>query len=800
VVEVEASTFAQLLFLFSVVEAPAARLLLASPPILRVLLLLLSCGSPRLQRISLRLLRQLLPVMPSPVVDACVSRCTDFPSMPSFLLWRLSRFTLACAQEPWETDGARDLKRAAKEGTDDLADNMDTFGVVGGHSKQALASEVASLLRVLMASSMWGEHVSQAISASLLPMPEILEEFQGEPLEGGAQHTDGVALALAALCAIGGELDCLRVGGRARVAGSGAAVATVVDYVFGRRSALVSFGGTGMQEVLSERLIPVVEVVAPSRVPQAALLAVFKSILGCGASSQGEEEKGQEEAVEQDTKEQEEAVAPWVLQMQWRTLRCLQALFRLPDFAEAAVNSGLVPLLFRQALTPVTGVLTDDGFVDLQALERAARELESWSVSLSAPGGIRLITNTLTCAGGAHSSLVGQVLTPPSLAAIVEVRRRMDNAASLQHRLRGSFKRSLELCRRALEQQEDSMERAERWLRSDEADTMAQALRAAQQHSDVGNVASRWEKAGQMGQSLLGILGQKVSLKLCFLTLELFHDDLNMAVMWLMDTAGMKYVELYSESTTAPSSSLIPDKEDTATSGGGEEWVCGTCTLSNAASEENCTLCDTPKPASAPAAAPTPSAWVCGTCTMDNAWENESCEMCAQARPADAGQSGGKEEKAEAAPPSPPPQAVVAVDLKWDSRPGHLGPDCKVSHQDKEVTRTSSNGLGVQLGNTWYPLRLCVCVCVCVFGCMCVCVCPLRTWCAAVCCVSAATHPCLRSLSCQVGIRSAHRGAAGGVQREQLLLCGPDHKRLCYQQSTEQARLLRHASRWVCVQ
>jgi len=190
------------------------RYLSASSSFLNLLATLLAHGTPRIQRLSLRLMRRLLPQTQNPDTlhlaglehdgDSAGGRPTG-GNVVSCLMNMIGH--LLCAQ------------------SEDAGDSSATIGRTkssGGALKQryyrsaqvslALASELIALMRILFATPAWTNSIKAALIAAIEPVPQLLKRVSSV-----SEHTPGLKLALAAWAVLGGQREVLRVGGKVEV-------------------------------------------------------------------------------------------------------------------------------------------------------------------------------------------------------------------------------------------------------------------------------------------------------------------------------------------------------------------------------------------------------------------------------------------------------------------------------------------------------------------------------------------------------------------------------------------------------
>jgi hypothetical protein len=199
--------------------------------------------------------------------------------------------------------------------------------------------------------------------------------------------------------------------------------------------------------------------------------------------------------------------ALWRSQLKSRAMQSLHCLLQDAGCASAAVSAGLFPAILKVALVPVAL----PQFVAVRWLQRRAHILRQRL--LDAATGVVVGQEVVSDASGT-----------PKLSA--EERRRLELAEQLTEMGLGSK----DLCVTALQLNRDSVERAAEWLMGPQALAFTEGggLDKSQREANP-----RWGAARDLG-IVVGLPP-----KLCYHALELSNDDRNGATAWLMDHGAM---------------------------------------------------------------------------------------------------------------------------------------------------------------------------------------------------------------------------------------------------------------------
>ncbi|KAL6073674.1 negative regulation of SNARE complex assembly [Balamuthia mandrillaris] len=245
--------FNLLCLLFNLTNSPQSRLYISAKRLLRLLLFIVPKGTPRIQRLVLRLLRRVLPYVSSPEsLDYLVH--SDKPLLHSLFefigraSWQPSSFLFNRVQRHQRQQEQKNREEA--ETNNNKSEQIKKSVVVGveacenGHVAVALAAEVVMLLRTLLAKdSRWRRALTTFITNSLANIPPMLEHLRtralfaaaaaNAPASSSPEEKATSALSsftftdvdvwhvIASFSIIGGHSDGLRVGGHVEVVDKG---------------------------------------------------------------------------------------------------------------------------------------------------------------------------------------------------------------------------------------------------------------------------------------------------------------------------------------------------------------------------------------------------------------------------------------------------------------------------------------------------------------------------------------------------------------------------------------------------
>lgn len=249
----ESKIFRCVRLLFTLVHSRIGLAQLSSREVATHLMSLAFCPSPRVKRLSFRVLRQVLPRLrvvdvveafnASALADLCEgARLPGGRDAPGgqFLPWLLH-----VAGAPWAVAASGDATAAAA-----LPPSVCSKGHVygSGHATAALSCEAVSLLRVLASTDSWRRPVRQVLLRRCLPACTAVssalnaaDALRADAADAAAR-ADGEGLgvepaqycdAIGGLAVLGADLGGLRVGGSVVIitdAGSEAQSGTVVQY------------------------------------------------------------------------------------------------------------------------------------------------------------------------------------------------------------------------------------------------------------------------------------------------------------------------------------------------------------------------------------------------------------------------------------------------------------------------------------------------------------------------------------------------------------------------------------------
>lgn len=615
---VENAAHSHLMFLLSLSNTEHGVNRLLQDQVVRAILSLAHNGSPRVQRVCIRLLRVILPRLSSAVVATIIGAASggaggdgdgesgpaagdaislSFVPMGHLIVYLLTRLSESMCTAPRD-DGASFIRGSALK----QSRMARPVGSGAGFVTLSTSAEVCNLLRSLLRSEDWRGVVTSTAVAGIMAVRRFLPG--GAPDSGSGSAHEAVtpkgtgdaleteearkkyAFACACFCVLGANAEVMRVGARVTLGmdmpGRGASPktivralldvdgeGTVVSYGVGNRYARVLFFDPNdnadalpaAQEVPVDSLFPVQEVVAPNNcvalTPE--LLNVFSSLLsldvpiartsaGGGTPGPGDGKKfeggtpGPTPGPEGPTKYPDDAssmwgdgatssLAVWLGQLKARGLQSLQNLIGNAESARLAIDSGLLPFLFRTCQIPVP--LSQ--FVGLPHLLNRSRILRQRLIELA--GGVRY--------GNAGSDS----------AADSKTAERAMLAAQVQSILADE---PLPLVIKALEMHGDDPERAIQWLLSEEKDVF---VRAGGLSKKVGEATPRWDAAHE----LAAVIGLKP--RLCWQALEMYRDDKNRAFEWL-EAHGARYMPAFLDDedvgTTRASSSARAEGDDRA--------------------------------------------------------------------------------------------------------------------------------------------------------------------------------------------------------------------------------------------
>ncbi len=165
-----------------------------SPQVVQLLLKIHHVGTPRAQRLSLRMLRHILPTMtPSTLNDLHLDKEFVIPSDMSIVDYFLDIVGDALFM-------GSDTISSSPPPTQDYRTGKVTF---------AQAASLVMLLRLLLCSNSWNTVISSSLHRSLTRVPSLLNTR--------SETVRDYKAALAALCVIGGHTDTMRAGGRVEI-------------------------------------------------------------------------------------------------------------------------------------------------------------------------------------------------------------------------------------------------------------------------------------------------------------------------------------------------------------------------------------------------------------------------------------------------------------------------------------------------------------------------------------------------------------------------------------------------------
>jgi N-acetylneuraminic acid mutarotase len=188
---------------------------LSSQRFLPLLFNLLQSGTPRLQRMAIRLMRRLLPLqapeaLPIPAEAKAKGVAVYFIDLIGRLL--VTDASILQSEDASEVGGK--AKNGGRGGATGQMSSSTTPAKGNKRSAQVsfgLASDLIALVRILFPTrSEWTETLKSAVLAALRPIPELIKT-------GVKTESEGLRHAMAALCIIGGLREVIRVGGKVQV-------------------------------------------------------------------------------------------------------------------------------------------------------------------------------------------------------------------------------------------------------------------------------------------------------------------------------------------------------------------------------------------------------------------------------------------------------------------------------------------------------------------------------------------------------------------------------------------------------
>jgi hypothetical protein len=207
------------------------RYLSSSSTFLNLLARLLAHGTPRIQRLSLRLMRRLLPLTQNPDAlqlsglehdgDAAATASGGSTAHGSgnvipCLMHLLGH--LLCAKSEEAGNATSTSATVGVQSSQAKADAAAAATVPkeryyrSAQVSFALASELIALMRILYATPAWNRSIQAALIAAITPVPQLLQRVSSV-----SDSTPGLQLAIASLAVLGGQREVLRVGGKVEV-------------------------------------------------------------------------------------------------------------------------------------------------------------------------------------------------------------------------------------------------------------------------------------------------------------------------------------------------------------------------------------------------------------------------------------------------------------------------------------------------------------------------------------------------------------------------------------------------------
>ena len=345
-----------------------------------------------------------------------------------------------------------------------------------GYLNSCISSTCVNLLRNMINWKKWQSYIQETIF-------NVIETCTAFLATQGSNDSYILPYAIAAFNVMGGSEDMLRIGARARVAGSNG-IGRVVGYYRGNSVALVAFRDSVTsvpQAVRADNLSPLDDALPKegkfSLVKGGILTKAFLQILG----SRVNEHLGKRRSsfISDENIYEGMPYSCMLARLQTSVVRALSIILRHNKSAVIARESGLLAQMFQVALQP----LRLSAFVSATELSGRLQLLEEWSCEINGENGEKMIVD-IPLDEDAFSSDNINVMIPRSVSkTLVDKRVRMDMAIKLWY-LKSNIHGTphpFRLCDRALETTarngEMSINRASAWLETHEATEVLQAMR-----------------------------------------------------------------------------------------------------------------------------------------------------------------------------------------------------------------------------------------------------------------------------------------------------------------------------------
>jgi hypothetical protein len=188
------------------------------------LLALITKGTPRIQRMTIRLSRKILPLQSSDKLFGIIHPGKDLIASLFGLVgqayWGSHDLNAKDTKLKVRTQSLIEEKDIDKgKRNNDMNDIVRVSGWRDGHVAIALATEIVLLLRILLEGS-WRAPLTTTLTNALMRIPAIVHWLKGDlgaTSESSDINREDIWQALAALCVIGGHSCGLQVGARVDV-------------------------------------------------------------------------------------------------------------------------------------------------------------------------------------------------------------------------------------------------------------------------------------------------------------------------------------------------------------------------------------------------------------------------------------------------------------------------------------------------------------------------------------------------------------------------------------------------------
>lgn len=577
--ELELHMFGIISFMLSQSTRPSVLSHIARRRMLHGLLELLRVSSPRCQRVVKLLLRRICCSETIKPVD--VSALLGSESVLVDLLLDQVAESVCSSAAPLPTHGvsvpATSSLVVEAESSLSITESLcNPMGFRSGQIHLAAASESVALLRLLLMNPHWQARVAELLCGAIKKIAPILLRRKSDSVassKGTTTQSDlrvraAIIRAVGALCVLGSHSDCLRIGGKVRVAaGSDSearsdvatgdygynfsatdtrmSMATLIEMngaaasvrvVFDALSSEEVFDPThNVQEVHLTAISPTEEILLPSNIipltvdmmpvilqlsslDEASVLTTFDDL--------------------------------WRLQIRSRALLALESILRAgKQITTSTVGKSIARNLLGTALAPVDlstfvslPVLQERGRMILCRLIESASPLGE-SMFRRLPDPESLLKNEEPENNESRSRERFESIDNPNEEESEEYRTRRGFASTL-----AAMGFEFDLCMAALEHSRNDPNLAVEWLMGpaaaaylerQSAQRLAEASLAARRSASLGDgtdVSDTQAKA----EEIMAVSGMPLSL--CIRALELWNNDPNRAMEWLMEY-GTRYLE-----------------------------------------------------------------------------------------------------------------------------------------------------------------------------------------------------------------------------------------------------------------